>query len=428
MSAALFTTPVADALRKRVRRGIDLAIFVGGALGSGIAALDVVQGTSTEPLLAIAVMVALAACGLIGFLGHAPWTPVAYVALGIVANIVYLAAFGPWIGLGVVYVLATALAFLFMSPRWSLVVMITLAGTPLVVGVLFELDLLTHQSTLAVSNPRQWFRAATAAITGMVGVGLLVRYTVAQLVNARSAIERAAIVEHEQHLERERVEAEVGRARRAESIALLGAEVAVDIGAALAVINAKAYALSLELHGPEAKECLSDILEVTGTASDTMRSLTVFAPENYVATRGNVADAARALPKLVRRTMPSRIELNVSCDGDAWVGIGTTDLTRILANLTINARDAIAGNGTIDVSIVRDGSDVVIEVRDSGSGMGPEIIAQLFQPFFTTKAIGRGTGLGLATTKIYVERASGTIEVDSELGRGTTFRIRLPTI
>ena len=115
-------------------------------------------------------------------------------------------------------------------------------------------------------------------------------------------------------------------------------------------------------------------------------------------------------------------------DPDAWVGIGTTDLVRILANLTLNARDAIADQGTISVAVRRAGDHVEIEVRDTGIGMSADVLAHLYQPFFTTKAIGRGTGLGLATTKIYVERANGTISVDSQLGRGTTFRIRMPAI
>jgi len=426
--ATVFTAPIAETLRRQVRRGIDLAIFVGGALGSLIAVVDIADGTSKEPLISIAVMLVLTACGLLGFTGRAPWTPIAYVVLALIANVIYLATFGPWVGLGVTYVLATALALLFMSPRWSLAVMITLAVTPVAVGLLFELHAFSHPSALAIDNPRQWQRAAVAAITGFVGVGILVRFTVTRLVNARSDIDEAAVTERAQHLERERVEAEIGRARRAESIALLGAEVAVDIGAALAIVHAKALALSRELHGDVAKDCLNDILEVASTASDTMRSLTVFAPENYVATRGNASDAANALTKLVRRMVPPRITLDVKSDPDAWVGIGTTDLVRILANLTLNARDAIADQGTISVAVRRAGDHVEIEVRDTGIGMSADVLAHLYQPFFTTKAIGRGTGLGLATTKIYVERANGTISVDSQLGRGTTFRIRMPAI
>ena len=426
MTPLPLATSIADALRARVRRAIDLAIFVGGSLGSLIGAVDIVLGTSKEPLVAIAVMVALASCGLLGLMGRAPWTPVAFVMLALVANAVYLVVFGPWMGLGVIYILAMALAFLFMSPRWSWIVSITLAATPLMVGVLFGLGLVPHASVLSVENERQWLRACVAAITGMIGIGILVRFTVAQLVKARDDLERAAITEREQHVERERVDAEIGRARRAESIAQLGAEVASDIGAALAIIEAKARALAAELRGDGAKDCLGDILEAASTASSTMRSLTMFAPDSYVATRGNATDAARALPKLVRRMIPHRIALDITSDEDAWVGIGTTDLARILANLTLNARDAIAEAGTITVQVRRTPAHVEIDVRDTGSGMSADVLAHLFQPFFTTKAIGRGTGLGLATTKIHVERANGTISVESELDVGTRFLICLP--
>lgn len=429
MSAAgPMTTPIAEALRTRVRRGIDLAIFVGGALGSLITGADIARGTSTEPLLALSVMVVLASCGLLGVLGRAPWTPRAYVALALVANAVYLVTYGPWVGLGVIYVLAMALAFLFMSPRWSWIVSLALAGTPLVLGLLIDLHVIDHSVGLAVGNPRQWQRAGVAAITGMVGIGILVRFTVAQLVRARDDLERAAVTEAAQHAERERVVGEIARARRAESIAQLGAEVAADIGAALSIIQAKARELAEELHGDDAKACLVDLLEAASTAGATMRSIAVFAPDGHVATCGNAAEAALALPKLVRRMLPSRIALDVTSDDDAWVGIGTTDLARILANLTLNARDAIVDSGTISVHVGRRPAHVEIDVRDTGTGMSPEVLAHLYQPFFTTKAIGRGTGLGLATAKVHVERAHGTIDVETALGHGTRVRICLPRL
>ncbi|MBA3820440.1 MAG: substrate-binding domain-containing protein, partial [Deltaproteobacteria bacterium] len=113
---------------------------------------------------------------------------------------------------------------------------------------------------------------------------------------------------------------------------------------------------------------------------------------------------------------------------DARVAIATTDLARICANLVLNARDAIAGAGTIAVRVTRELAHVVIEVEDNGAGMDAATLARLFQPFFTTKPVGRGTGLGLATSKILVERAAGLITVVSEVGHGTCFTIRLPLV
>jgi signal transduction histidine kinase len=419
---------IAEALRARIRRGVDLAAFVGASLGSALAGVDLLYGTSHEPRIAIAVMLALATTGLLGLIGRARWTPVAYVTLLMIANVVYLASYGVWFGLGAVYVLATALAFLFMSPRWAWTVGLGLVSTPLILGILFSLGALHDRPALVLDDVNAWRRAAVALITALVAIAIIVSYAVRQLVNERRGIEAAAVVERAQRLERAHLEDEIARARRADSIAQLAAEVGADIGAALMIIQARAHALAAELHGAEARECLSDIKEATSSAGSTMRSLTAFAPDAKLTTRGNASDAARALPKLVRRTIPSRIALEIATDDDAWVGIATTDLARICANLVLNARDAIATAGTIAVRVARTSAHVVIEVRDTGAGMSEATLSHLFQPFFTTKPVGRGTGLGLATTKILVERAAGTIAVASELGRGTTFTIRLPLL
>ncbi len=138
--------------------------------------------------------------------------------------------------------------------------------------------------------------------------------------------------------------------------------------------------------------------------------------------------AIRALPKLVRRTLPMSVALEIRADHDAWVGIAANDLTRICANLVFNANDAITGKGTIAVRVTRDDARVVIDVQDDGAGMPGDVLSHLFEPFFTTKPVGRGTGLGLATARILVERAAGTIEVQSDVGHGTRFTIRLPVI
>ncbi|MEO8702297.1 MAG: HAMP domain-containing sensor histidine kinase [Kofleriaceae bacterium] len=424
----MIAKPALDALRARIKRGVDLATFVGASLGVVIVAVERARGTSKEPWVAVAIMVALATCGLLGLLGKARWTPVAYLGLIVAANIVYLASYGTWFGLGAVYVLASALAFLFVSTRWSTTIAIGLVVTPLALGILFALGILPAAPVLALDDPNAWMRAGTAAITGLVGIAIVVSYTVSQLVKERRDIEATAVLERAQRLERVRVEDELARARRANSIAQLAAEVGADIGAALSIIAARAQALAAELHGSEARECLSDITEATSSAGTTMRSLTVFAPDAKLATSGNASDAARALTKLVRRMLPARIALQIDADDDAWVGIGTTDLARICANLVLNARDAIAEAGTIVLRVAVAPGHVVITVRDTGTGMPAAVLDQLFQPFFTTKPVGRGTGLGLATTKILVERAEGTIAIASEVGRGTTITIRLPLL
>ena len=403
-------------------------MLVGGTLGSCVAAVDLARGTSREPLVAITVMFALATCGLLGLIGRARWTPVAYVGLVVVANIVYLAAYGPWIGLGGVYVLAIALAFLFMSASWSWTVGIALVTTPIIIGILHELGYLPQASALQLGDANNWQRAVTASFSALVGVAIVVNYTVRQMVKEKRNMERMVVTQREQRLERDRLDTEIARVRRADSIAQLAAEVGADIGAALAVIQARATALRAELTSVDAVECLSDIADVTTAAGGTMRSLTVFGPESVGPAHGNACEAVRVLPKLVRRIIPMRIALEIVAEGDLYVGVDTGDLSRIFANLALNARDAMPDRGTITIRVTREASHVQIDVRDTGTGMSPEVLNQLFQPFFTTKPVGRGTGLGLATSKILVERANGTISVASEVGKGTTFTIRLPLL
>jgi len=101
-------------------------------------------------------------------------------------------------------------------------------------------------------------------------------------------------------------------------------------------------------------------------------------------------------------------------------------INQVLMNLLLNAAQAIDERGTIAVRTAAAGEFVRIEIADTGRGMAPEVLKRIFEPFFTTKPVGKGTGLGLSLSWDIVKKHGGRIEVDSEPGRGTTFRIRLP--
>src|SRR5205085_12514830 len=104
-------------------------------------------------------------------------------------------------------------------------------------------------------------------------------------------------------------------------------------------------------------------------------------------------------------------------------------LQQVFTNLILNARDAIPAGGRITLSMRSNTDDdsVTIEIADTGIGIAPENVAKIYDPFYTTKGIGRGTGLGLAVTYGIVQEHSGHITVESMPGKGTTFRITLPT-
>jgi signal transduction histidine kinase len=418
---------LSSTMRDRIRWRIDLAVFLGCVALTAVGIVQLIAGSS-EPVLGVMAVAAVAVCALLGLLGRAPWTPVAYVGLGLIANLAYVAAYGPWFGLGSIYVLMIALACLFF-PRWVWIVAAGFAAPPLAIGVLVELGVMTRLS-LSLGDVHQWSQAAFASITGQVGAAVIVSYTVGELVRERRALERASALEREQRLERTEVEDRIGAARRADAIARLAAEVGSDIGKALVIVQARADALRRELVTVDAIDCLNDIREASGNAASTMRSLTAFGPALELAPNSDATEAVQSLSKLVRRTLPARIELAIEAEPDLHVGIAPSDLQRICANLVLNARDAILGSdrsaGTIVVQLTRDQEAALLTVRDDGMGMSEATLAQLCTPFFTTKPVGRGTGLGLATTKILVERAGGVLSVTSELGVGSVFVIRLP--
>jgi len=126
----------------------------------------------------------------------------------------------------------------------------------------------------------------------------------------------------------------------------------------------------------------------------------------------------------------SQIEIVRNYDDELPLVVGNSvKLQQVFTNLILNARDSIAnGNGRIVLATHNGEEDsLTVEVVDNGVGINPEDVAKIYDPFFTTKGVGRGTGLGLAVTYGIVQEHSGHISVNSTPGLGTTFRITLPT-
>ena len=101
-------------------------------------------------------------------------------------------------------------------------------------------------------------------------------------------------------------------------------------------------------------------------------------------------------------------------------------LNQVFLNLLVNAAQAIDDRGTITLRTRADADHVLVQVSDSGCGIPPDVVKRIFDPFFTTKPVGKGTGLGLSVTHSIVARHHGAITVDSVMGQGTTFTVRLP--
>jgi hypothetical protein len=137
-------------------------------------------------------------------------------------------------------------------------------------------------------------------------------------------------------------------------------------------------------------------------------------------------DTLQLLETQLRR---NQIEIERAYDPELPMAFGNAGkLQQVFTNLILNARDAIPDGGVITLFTASTPNDsIVIEVADTGIGIAPENVAKIYDPFYTTKGVGRGTGLGLAVTYGIVQEHSGHISVESTPGRGTTFRITLPT-
>ncbi len=145
---------------------------------------------------------------------------------------------------------------------------------------------------------------------------------------------------------------------------------------------------------------------------------------------------------LLHRTLGEQIELQCSLAADLWIAFtDANQLESALLNLAINARDAMADGGRLTIETantrldaastslqddVEPGDYVVVSVSDTGTGMPPDVVANAIDPFFTTKPVGEGTGLGLSMIYGFAKQSRGHLRIDSEVGQGTTVKLYLP--
>jgi signal transduction histidine kinase len=235
---------------------------------------------------------------------------------------------------------------------------------------------------------------------------------------------------------REAMQANLERAERLASLGTLAAGVAHEINNPLAyVLTNLEYALSrlAEAGAPrEDLEALAEARDGAARVRDVVRGLRAFSRPG--AGRRGPADAGAELQaalRLASNEIRRRARLETSLQPVPWVVAGDHELGQVFVNLLLNAAQAIPeGHAGENVIRVEAGTDAAgwarIVVQDSGQGIPPEVQRRIFEPFFTTKPQGTGTGLGLAIAHSIVVAAGGRIEVESEVGRGATFRVLLP--
>jgi two-component system, cell cycle sensor histidine kinase and response regulator CckA len=248
---------------------------------------------------------------------------------------------------------------------------------------------------------------------------------------------------HEEQ-EREKLRSQFVQAQKMESVGRLAGGVAHDYNNMLLVILGYAE-LAMEKISPDDPlyTYFEEILFAAKRSSEITRQLLAFARKQTISPRAlDLNETVESMLKMLRRLIGEDIDLAWLPKSQSWpVIIDPAQIDQILANLCVNARDAIAGVGkitieteniTLDEDYCADhagflpGEFLLLAVSDNGHGMDKETLDNIFEPFFTTKNVGQGTGLGLATVYGIVKQNNGFINVYSEPGKGTTFKIYLP--
>jgi nitrogen-specific signal transduction histidine kinase/CheY-like chemotaxis protein len=244
--------------------------------------------------------------------------------------------------------------------------------------------------------------------------------------------------------ERRTVEEQLRQAQKMEAIGNLTGGMAHDFNNLLGIIIGNLDLLRDRQSGdPDALELTGEALDAALRGADLTRRLLAFARRQPLQPeRADVNALIAGIVKLLERTLGEQIQITLDLNPDTWpVVVDPAQLESALTNLATNARDAmhgggqliiVTGNRSLDADYtsqhaeVEPGDYALIEVSDTGTGMAPEVASHIFEPFYTTKEPGKGTGLGLSMVFGFIKQSGGHINVYSEVGIGTTFRLFLP--
>ncbi len=232
--------------------------------------------------------------------------------------------------------------------------------------------------------------------------------------------------------ERGRLEDELASAQRLSSIGSRVGSVVHDFNNLLAGIQGSISLVEKHLESPEAARRALDTARAAADQAGRLARelLTSDGGENAEPARVCVFEVIREVTELLGNMEGKRVDLSVAVADETMAArVARSQLHQVLLNILTNGRDAVREHGKIHVSLRRSGPAkewVELAIIDDGPGMDAETRERLFEPFFTTKERGEGTGLGLATVSTIVKQAGGRIEVESEPGKGSTFRVLLP--
>lgn len=239
--------------------------------------------------------------------------------------------------------------------------------------------------------------------------------------------------------EQRELEQQLVQSQKMEAVGRLAGGVAHDFNNLLLVIQSYADLVLNDLQdGSKSRGDMVELLAATERATALTRQLLTFSRRKpVIAVQLDVNQVVTEVEKMLSRLVDASILVRVELTpGPCSIRGDTTQIEQVLLNLTINARDAMPEGGEIIVSTHRvhmafreneaTTEYLCLAVRDSGTGMSPELQKSIFEPFFTTKAIGKGTGLGLSTVYGIVTQWDGEIRVESQVGVGTCFKLYFP--
>ena len=228
---------------------------------------------------------------------------------------------------------------------------------------------------------------------------------------------------------RRELEDQLRQAQKMDSIGKLAGGIAHDFNNLMtAVIGYSDLLLQQSGVNDSGRDKVAAIRDSAVRASNLTRQLLAFSRRQILQTQEiDLRDVVGEMDTLLKRLLGEDVRLLTLRGAEpVIVRADKTQLEQVVMNLAVNARDAMPDGGTLTVTVLTDGDTAILAVVDDGVGMDEETQAQIFEPFFTTKPLAESSGLGLSTVHGIVGQSGGTVEVESEPGRGTTFTVRLP--
>ncbi len=295
-----------------------------------------------------------------------------------------------------------------------------------------------NNGNVQLDDPVNWLRVAmilpaVVLVTSRLVLDVL-RTVEAAVVQREQALRglNQARREHEQEAQTlDATRTVAARAVRLEAAGKLAGSVAHDLNNALGGVLGWASLLADDPDPP--KEDIREAIDAFNESADFASTLVLqFEPHGatdaHEAVATDIGNAVRWMRGVFKRLVRERIEVHTEIAEGCYAGISRNDLQRVLLNLAANARDAMPGGGTLRFRVRREDKTerAVVEIADTGIGMSDDTQRRAFEAFYTTKGRGQGTGLGLYSVSRIVQITGGTIDVESQIGIGTTFRLAWP--